>query len=375
MAMSAGRYGERNVDGGGTTAAADVRDLVVILDGTLGRRAPGRMTHAGRIARLLEDGGLRRAEVFYEEGGQWQGWRDMGPVMTGRGINRQIRRAYGFLAARYRPGDRVFLLGYSRGAYAVRSLAGLIDRIGLLRPRCATVPMIEQLYRLYMLDPHGPHARAFARRFCVPEAEIAAVGVFDTVKALGVRLPVLAGITEKAHAFHSHHLGARVRHGFHALALDETRVAFAPVMWACQPGWPGHVEQVWFRGTHADVGGQLGGRETARPLANIPLVWMLCRLEGCGLPLAPGWRAGLPCDASAPSSGAWRGWGKLFALRRRRAVGLDPSERLHASAQGHRRAGRQGLPVTGAAPGGLAPDFAPGLPDLPGPSAPRLPQG
>lgn len=328
-----------------------MRDLVVILDGTLGRLMPEHMTHAGRIARLLDRGhDGRRAEVFYEEGGQWQGWRDMGPVMTGRGINRQIRRAYGFLAARYRPGDRVFLIGYSRGAYAVRSLAGLIDRIGLLKPRCATVPMIEQLYRLYMEDPHGAHAKVFAARFCVPEAEITAVGVFDTVKALGVRLPGFARITERAHAFHSHHLGARVRHGFHALALDETRVAFTPVLWDCPPGWTGHVEQVWFCGTHSDVGGQIAGREAARPLANIPLVWMLCQLEGCGLPLPPGWRAGFPRDVNAPGSGAWRGWRKFFALRRRRAVGVDMSERLHVTAQGHPWAVRHDLPVSGCLP-------------------------
>ncbi len=54
-------------------------------------------------------------------------------MIEGRGINRQIRRVYGFIASRYRPGDRIFLFGYSRGAYAVRSLAGVIDQVGLLR--------------------------------------------------------------------------------------------------------------------------------------------------------------------------------------------------------------------------------------------------
>ena len=63
--------------------------------------------------------------------------------MMGRGINRQIRRAYGYLASRYRPGDKIYLFGYSRGAYAVRSLAGVIDRIGLLRPEHATVRHIR----------------------------------------------------------------------------------------------------------------------------------------------------------------------------------------------------------------------------------------
>lgn len=335
-----------------------MRDLVVILDGTLGGLDMRGLTHAGRMARLLVGTG---AEVFYEDGGQWQGWRDLGPVLTGRGINGRIRRAYGFLADRYRPGDRVFLLGYSRGAYAVRSLAGLIDRIGLLTRRRATPEMIAQAWRLYRDDPDGRHARAFARRFCVPEAEIVAVGVFDTVKALGVRLPVLAGMTARAHAFHSHQLGDRVRHGFHALALDETRVAFTPVLWDCPPGWQGHVEQVWFRGSHADVGGQLAGWDAARPLANIPLVWMLGRLESCGLPLPAGWRDGLPCDARARARGNWRGWGALFALRARRRIGADMSEFVHPTAADHPWAA--GLPVLGGGVAGARAATADALPE------------
>jgi uncharacterized protein (TIGR03382 family) len=59
---------------------------------------------------------------------------------------------------------------------------------------------------------------------------------------------------------------------------------------------------------------------------------MLERAEGCGLPLPDGWRARLPCDATAPMVGTWMAWGKLFLRRRRRVVGHDPSERLHPTA-------------------------------------------
>jgi len=100
--------------------------------------------------------------------------------------------------------------------------------------------------------------------------------------------------------FHNHHLGASIRHGFHALALHETRNAFAPVLWDCPPGWEGNVEQVWFRGAHGDVGGQVGDMHQARPLANIPLVWMLDRAEAVGLPLPMGWRGRFATDATAP---------------------------------------------------------------------------
>lgn len=310
---------------------------VVILDGTLSSLTPGEETNAGRTYRLLAEM-LPRADLslYYEAGVQWQSWRQSNDVITGRGINRQIRRAYGFLASRYRPGDRIFLLGYSRGAYAVRSLAGVIDRIGLLRPDEANVRNIRAVYRFYEGTPEdGPTRktiRIFARAHCHETAPIEMVGVWDTVKALGLRLPVLWRITEPRHAFHNHHLGPSIKHGYHALALHEKRVAFTPVMWDCPPGWEGDVEQMWFRGTHGDIGGQLMGFDAARPLSNIPLIWMLEKLDHCGLPLPDGWRDRYICDVTAPMVGSVRGWAKYFVLRRRRRVGYDISEQVHPSA-------------------------------------------
>ncbi|MFN4099290.1 MAG: phospholipase effector Tle1 domain-containing protein, partial [Pararhodobacter sp.] len=145
-------------------------------------------------------------------------------------------------------------------------------------------------------------------------------------------LPVVWKFSEVNHVFHNHHLGPSVRRGYHALALNETRAVFEPVLWESRPDWPGQVEQVWFRGAHGDVGGQLSGDHRARPLANIPLVWMLGKAEAAGLPLPPGWRARFPCDPLAPMVGNWRGWGKIFLERRQRIVGRDPSERIHPSA-------------------------------------------
>ncbi|MDV4146029.1 DUF2235 domain-containing protein [Shimia sp. FJ5] len=304
---------------------------VIILDGTMSTLDPGHETNAGLTYRLLQEMG-GAVSIYYEAGVQWANWRTTLDVMMGRGLNGQIRRAYGFLASRYRPGDRVFLMGYSRGAFAVRSLAGIIDRVGLLRAGCATERNVRQAYRLYEGNPEGDAARAFAAHYCHDAVAIEMVGVWDTVKALGLRLPLLWRLTEERHAFHSHALGPSVLHGFHALGLDETREVFAPVLWKSRADWPGHAEQVWFRGTHGDVGGQLGGMEAARPLANIPLVWMLEKAESCGLPLPENWRSRFPCDPTAPSVGTWQGWGKLFLFRRKRSVGLDPSEHVHATA-------------------------------------------
>jgi uncharacterized protein (DUF2235 family) len=327
-------------------------DHVIIIDGTMSSLEPGWETNAGLTYKLLREVRGSRMSIRYEAGVQWQAWRSTIDVIEGRGINRQIRRVYGFLASRYRPGDRIFLFGYSRGAYAVRSLAGVIDRVGLLRAEHATERNVEIAYRHYRRGTDGAAHRAFVKRFCHEEAPVEMVGVWDTVKALGFRAPVVWKYTEERHAFHNHALGTGVRRGFHALALHERREVYAPVLWTLPEGWAGEMEQVWFRGTHGDVGGQIAGFEAARPLSNIPLVWMLGKAEACGLELPEGWRARFPCDPDAPSVGSMRGWGKFFVLRRRRVVGTDPSEAIHPTAELPGREGRLGWPVAGWRQGG-----------------------
>ncbi|WP_120499588.1 DUF2235 domain-containing protein [Roseovarius sp. EL26] len=304
---------------------------VIILDGTMSSLSVGCESNAGLAYKLLSSTAGAELSLYYESGIQWCDWRRAPDVMTGKGINRQIRRAYGYLASRYRPGDRIFLLGYSRGAFAVRSLAGVIDRVGLLRAADATERNIRTAYRHYQAGAGSAVADAFAEAHCHAAVEIEMIGVWDTVKALGLRLPLIWRWSEEAHAFHDHRLGASVRHGYHALALDETRRTFEPVLWETAPGFDGKVEQMWFRGTHGDIGGQLGGYDQARPLANIPFVWMLDKAEACGLPLPNGWKLHYKIDAQAPSVGTWRGWGKIFWVRRGRDVGVDSSETVHPS--------------------------------------------
>ncbi|KIN63908.1 DUF2235 domain containing protein [Sulfitobacter noctilucicola] len=303
---------------------------VIIMDGTLSTLAPAGQTNAGRTYTILRRMGAALS-IYYEPGLQWDNWRSVRDVATGKGINRQIRRAYGWLASRYRPGDRIYLFGYSRGAYAVRSLAGVIDLVGLLHADHATHRNIRAAYRHYERNPRGDTARAFSAHHCHAQTEIEMIGVWDTVKSLGINAPVLWRLSEHLHAFHNHDLSAIVKHGFHALAHDENRVAFAPVMWECHDDFPGRLEQVWFPGAHGDVGGQLGGFEAARPLANIPLVWMLGRAMESGLPLPDDWETGLETDPLAPARGTWRGHGRFLMTRKRRVVGADISERFHES--------------------------------------------
>jgi len=208
----------------------------------------------------------------------------------------------------------------------------VIDQVGLLRAEQATERNVQMAYRHYRSGAGSEASAAFRRAYCHPAAQVEMIGAWDTVKALGIRLPLLWMLTEKDHNFHSLHLAGCVKAGFHALAYEETREAYAPLLWTSEEDWPGRLEQVWFAGSHGDIGGQLGGVNEARGLSNIPLVWMLTQSEVCGLDLPQGWRARFPCDVDAPSIGTWQGISKLFLLRKRRAVGMDRSERLHETA-------------------------------------------
>ncbi len=324
---------------------------LVLMDGTFASLLDGQRSSIGRIHRLVTGQlGLPpapgRLRIHYGMGQQWNRWRTLPELAAGRILEARIAEAYGWLASGWRPGQPIFMLGYSRGAFALRSLAGMIDRVGLLRPEHATERNIRLAWHLYR---NGGAAQAMAafRRRCHDVAPIRMLGCFDTVMALGLRLPLLWMLSEPRFRFHDAHLGQGIEHGFHALALDETRAAFAPLLWDDDHA-AGRIEQVWFRGAHPDIGGQLSGFEPARPLANIPLVWMLERAQALGLPLPPDWQALFPVDATAPPIGSWRRWGKLFLARAPRMVGRYSTESLHAT-----------VPVPYPGPALLTGDLAP----------------
>lgn len=305
---------------------------VVMIDGTFSSLMQGRRTNIGRIYRLLrQQRGLEgRLRLHYSAGQQWENWRSLAGVAMGSGMAGRITDAYRWLAAAYQPGDRIFLLGYSRGGFAVRSLAGMIGRIGLLTPNAVNARNTRLAWRFYREGGTDQARQLFRSRRCHAQVPIRMIGVFDTVMALGIRLPALWMLTEPHFRFHDQHLGPLVEHAAQALALDETRSAFQPILWTDQ-GHAGSVRQMWFRGAHADIGGQLEGFEPARPLANIPLRWMLEECAEAGLPLPDGWPNGLAQNAGAPSVGSWRNWGKLFLARAPRIAGHDHSEALHHS--------------------------------------------
>ena len=267
--------------------------------------------------------------VHYIPGLQWGNWRTSWRVLVGRGLSAQIQEAYGVLAARYRPGDRIYMFGYSRGAFAVRLLSGIIDRVGLLRSEFATTRYVDRVWRRYR---GSRRSEDFKSRFCHVDVKINMMGIYDTVSALSVNLPWIAQILPNNYSFHNHRMSDCVLAGYHALALDETRAAYAPERWeADETGAPHEMEQVWFSGSHADVGGHLLGQETARPLANIPLIWMMEHAERHGLRLPETWREGLHINAKASSVGMSRGFGRFIWVRAKQQVKLSSFAWIHPS--------------------------------------------
>lgn len=308
------------------------RTHVFIIDGTLSSLEEGEESNAGLLYKLLsESGPTARQTVGYNAGVQADGFMKWVHIAAGTGINISILEGYSALASRYEPGDNIMLFGFSRGAYAVRSLAGFIGRVGLIRREQATERRIHRAFRYYESDPTNAPARAFADTYCHDTAPIQVLGVWDTVRALGLPYPILNRLAPMATEFHDHHLSPSTRNAFHALAIDENRASYAPLPWTMQPGAPNHVEQAWFPGAHADVGGHVSKFGKCRPLSNIPLVWMLDRAQSCGLELPEDWRDRFPCDPGAPMHGPYRGSARMFVDRKPREVGLCASEYIHES--------------------------------------------
>ncbi|MDN5568231.1 MAG: DUF2235 domain-containing protein, partial [Paracoccus sp. (in: a-proteobacteria)] len=154
---------------------------VVLMDGTFASLQEGRRSSIGRIHRLLTgqlglppNGG--RLRIHYAMGQQWNHWRTLHELAMGVTLESRINQAYGWLASGYHPGDRIVMIGYSRGGFAVRSLAGMIDRIGLLTPQHATERNIRLAWRYYQRGGSETAIAAFHRRRCQPDANILMVG-------------------------------------------------------------------------------------------------------------------------------------------------------------------------------------------------------
>jgi uncharacterized protein (DUF2235 family) len=329
------------------TVTSAKKRIAVFLDGTW--NTVNDNTNVWRLKSLLAPEGREGVEQlsYYHVGvGNAFGERFRGGTL-GYGLNDEIIRAYEWLIDHYNPGDELFIFGFSRGAYTARSLSGLISKCGLLAPGAPL--SVNQLYARYrrasvpntireQLQHSNVAALSLEERWMLKYSQaidIDFLGVWDTVGALGLpfgNLPILGkGDMQFLHT------GLRISNkvAFHALAIDEHRKAFAPTLWTVDfPKWspaPHHhrtlsqVEQRWFVGAHANVGGGC----QSDPLAQVPLKWMTDKAQSHGL----GFRRDVELDTpeSPPSisdsysefmRGAYKAltWGHRYY----REIGQDP---------------------------------------------------
>lgn len=266
--------------------------LIVLCDGTWNQaenldRRKRKPTNVIKMVRAIQpvasDGTVQ--VIYYDEGvGNNPGldrWLGGG---IGAGLDRNIREAYRFLLHNYTPGDAIFFFGFSRGAYTVRSLAGLIQHLGLLpKTHDFFVPEAYALYR--QRPPTGDDQTAWQQQVATfrtahesRTAFLDFVGVWDTVGALGLPLNWFTLFNRRCYRFHDTSLCPIIRHAYHALAIDEQRRTFQPTLWE-NPAPNQVLEQRWFAGVHTNVG---GGYEHDG-LANCSLHWLKDKATALGL--------------------------------------------------------------------------------------------
>lgn len=318
--------------------------IAVCMDGTWQRLRTDFPTNIAKIARSVDhedDVGAKQIVVYAQGVGAGSDLtaRAKGALaggLFGQGLEDDILNTYVRICLNYQWGDRLYLFGYSRGAFSVRSLAGLIRRCGIVRRRnVQRAPEAFELYRRRFDSIEDPELQRFRAETnkrpddmpageVPPPIEIAYIGLFDTVGQRGLPsgLGPLTDIFNKKFEFHDLALGPHVKSARHAVAVDERRFAFPPTLWTNlgelnRPTFQSGVDypdlpyqQRWFPGTHGDIGG--GGKNAH--LADITLAWVVEGAQRTGLKMdvTQGTPLGLAVRAelldptlpfSAPSSG------------------------------------------------------------------------
>lgn len=257
--------------------------LILLFDGTW--NDPEDQTNVYRITRLIHDydGGVKQ-RFYYDPGVGTSRFQRISGGAFGVGLSKHLLKGYDWLARRYKEGDEIWIFGFSRGAYTARSLVGLIRKCGLMHVVTpGLLDKAESIYRDKALHPDADVCTDFKKSFS-RQPRIHFIGIWDTVGALGVPGTTLF---KSKYDWHDTELSSIVDHAYQAVALDEHRATYNVSLWTSQDGKqkPGNrdVEQRWFIGAHANVGGGYGADDT---LADISLKWMLGKAEKAGLKVA-----------------------------------------------------------------------------------------
>lgn len=268
--------------------------LALFFDGTW--NDTGDNTNVWRLKTLCADtdAGGREQLTYYDRGvnGLWGG-------SFGKGLIDNVLQSYEWLVEHYNNGDDIFIFGFSRGAYTARSLAGFVAKQGLLRRGSPLGvgqiyerykrPNIGTIYQLQdQINRAEPASVTLEDRWTLKYSQqvvIKMVGVWDTVGALGVPAFHIPGVSSSTLGFLHTGLRQSIQNAYHAVAIDEHRGKFAPTLWTklsttvSNPRPIQEVEQRWFVGAHANVGG--GYRSD--PLSQPSLRWMMSKAKSLGL--------------------------------------------------------------------------------------------
>jgi uncharacterized protein (DUF2235 family) len=301
----------------GTSAVA--RNLVVLADGTGNSASKAFKTNVWRLYQALDLGGIGQVATFSDGVGTstFKPFEIVG-LALGFGVKRRVMTLYKFLCRNYRDGDRIYAFGFSRGAFTVRVLAGLIERQGLV-----DFGSEEELDRKALAAYRANREVAFPATWRMPwvvagrwardaavrlfnrsktaagparparKVGIRFLGVWDTVAAYGLPIHELTQAFNKyvwPMTFEKSMLLDCVENARQALSVDDERRTFFPIPWS-EAGRrkdevavaSGRLLQVWFTGVHSNVG---GGYPDDR-LAHVPLCWMIGEAARCGLQFKP----------------------------------------------------------------------------------------
>ncbi|EWC47156.1 hypothetical protein DRE_03525 [Drechslerella stenobrocha 248] len=246
--------------------------------------SPTNVTRFARALKSVSDGGV--AQIIYYQSGVGSSYASkFGRLIaggTGIGLSEHVREAFVFISNNYHVGDEIHILGFSRGAFTARSIAGLIGRIGILtRKGMENFGKIYEDYINFRLRDQSYIEKQDWERIKV--VSIKSIGCWDTVGALGIPTsPVIEKCKcNDKYKFHDTDLTITTENAFHALALDEHRLPFTPTIWRLpvraserHADVVPNLKQVWFPGVHTNIGGGYVDQE----IADLTLVWMIDQL-------------------------------------------------------------------------------------------------
>ena len=288
------------------------KKIVICCDGTNAEYRENNTNVVKTVEAIERNGGQ---VVFYDPGvgtfsifgrtiGRWFGI--VLGMAFGYGIRKNIEDGYEYLMNKYEPDDRIYIFGFSRGAYTARALAGMVCKFGILhKDRVNLIPYVTKMHFNKMRfrtqkakDKREEVIAGFRTLFCHQDCVPYFIGVWDTVGALGPNL---------SKRFHNNVLNENIKYGYHAISVDEKRWTYKVRCWDERNKQDEQtIEQVWFPGGHSDIGG--GCRNDERELSDIAFAWMMDKANDCGLRLRPNWTGNLRQDYRAKMHNSWKVW-------------------------------------------------------------------